>query len=142
MVESLVSEAPAIIPDIPTEAPKPKRQLTEAQRLAFMKGREKRMENIARRKQEKLDAARLMEESKGADEIVDKTPKVVAVPEIDTKAEDFGDKIATLVAAKLAKPKKPRAPRKKTSAPIEPEPQTPPPSKPAVPPVSNLVNFL
>jgi len=40
-----------------TEAPpKPKRQLTEAQRLAFLKGREKRMANIERKRQEKLEA--------------------------------------------------------------------------------------
>lgn len=34
---------------------KPKRQLTEAQRLAFMKGREKRLANIEKRRQEKLE---------------------------------------------------------------------------------------
>ncbi len=34
---------------------KPKRQLTEAQRLAFMKGREKRLANIEKRRQAKLE---------------------------------------------------------------------------------------
>jgi hypothetical protein len=39
-----------------TEAPpKKKRILTEAQRLAFMKGREKRMMNLERKRQEKLE---------------------------------------------------------------------------------------
>lgn len=36
--------------------PKKKRVLTEAQRLAFMKGREKRMMNLERKRQEKLEA--------------------------------------------------------------------------------------
>lgn len=35
---------------------KPKKVLTEAQRLAFLKGREKRMANIERKRQEKLEA--------------------------------------------------------------------------------------
>lgn len=35
---------------------KPKRVLTEAQRLAFLKGREKRMANIERKRQEKIEA--------------------------------------------------------------------------------------
>ncbi len=37
---------------------KPKRQLTEAQRLAFMKGREKRLANLAKKREEKLEAER------------------------------------------------------------------------------------
>lgn len=36
--------------------PKPKRQLTEAQRLAFLKGREKRQANLERKRQEKEEA--------------------------------------------------------------------------------------
>jgi hypothetical protein len=35
---------------------KPKRVLTEAQRLAFMKGREKRLANLEKKRQEKLEA--------------------------------------------------------------------------------------
>jgi hypothetical protein len=35
---------------------KPKRVLTEAQRLAFLKGREKRMANIEKKRLEKLEA--------------------------------------------------------------------------------------
>lgn len=35
---------------------RPKKVLTEAQRLAFLKGREKRMANIERKRQEKLEA--------------------------------------------------------------------------------------
>jgi hypothetical protein len=35
---------------------KPKKVLTEAQRLAFLKGREKRMANIERKRQEKIEA--------------------------------------------------------------------------------------
>lgn len=37
------------------ESEKPKRQLTEAQRLAFLKGREKRLANIEKRRQEKIE---------------------------------------------------------------------------------------
>lgn len=38
------------------EQQKPKRVLTEAQRLAFLKGREKRMANLERKRQEKIEA--------------------------------------------------------------------------------------
>jgi len=38
-----------------TETEKPKRVLTEAQRLAFLKGREKRMANIEKKRQEQLE---------------------------------------------------------------------------------------
>lgn len=40
-----------------TEEQKPKRVLTEAQRLAFLKGREKRMANIEKKRLEKLEVA-------------------------------------------------------------------------------------
>ena len=55
------------------EAPKTKRVLTEAQRLAFMKGREKRLANIERRRQEKLEA---IEASTGS--LPDSKPKPVS----------------------------------------------------------------
>lgn len=44
-----------------TSVAKPKRTLTEAQRLAFMKGREKRLSNIARRKEEQKEAQEMEE---------------------------------------------------------------------------------
>ncbi len=37
------------------ENSKPKRVLTEVQRLAFLKGREKRMANIEKKRQEKIE---------------------------------------------------------------------------------------
>jgi len=47
-----------------TEITKPKRVLTEAQRLAFLKGREKRMANIERRRQEKAEAQEMADENR------------------------------------------------------------------------------
>lgn len=44
-----------VVSDTATKV-KPKRVLTEAQRLAFLKGREKRMANIERKRQEKIEA--------------------------------------------------------------------------------------
>lgn len=42
---------------------KPKRQLTEVQRLAFLKGREKRLANIEKRRQEQIEEKQHIEES-------------------------------------------------------------------------------
>lgn len=41
---------------------KPKRQLTEAQRLAFLKAREKRMVNLEKKRQEELSSSNLEED--------------------------------------------------------------------------------
>lgn len=51
---SEVSEDKVEIQQIPAPS-KPKRVLTEAQRLAFLKGREKRLANIEKRRQEKIE---------------------------------------------------------------------------------------
>lgn len=62
--------------EVPNEIPPPprkKRVLTEAQRLAFIKGREKRMMNIEKRRQAKLEA-QAMEE-----------PPAVVTPEPEPK---------------------------------------------------------
>lgn len=53
---------------------KPKRVLTEAQRLAFLKGREKRMANIMKKREEKLEAEQM--------EFVDEP-----VPEVEAKPD-------------------------------------------------------
>lgn len=52
---------------------KPKRQLTEAQRLAFMKGREKRLANLAKKREEKLSLK---------EEPIAPTPEAVVIPDI------------------------------------------------------------
>jgi hypothetical protein len=66
---------------------KPKRVLTEAQRLAFLKGREKRMANIERKRQEKLEAED-EEEQQTVDHAVEEPIKIVAKSEekIDANA--------------------------------------------------------
>lgn len=65
--------------ELQDEQSKPKRVLTEAQRLAFLKGREKRMANIERKRQEKLEA-----ESVNHDPIIHPTP---SIPEPDPDPE-------------------------------------------------------
>lgn len=114
------SEEPIVIPDEETETTtstttetqdpvqKPKRVLTEVQRLAFLKGRQKRMENIAKRKQEKLEK----EAAAAAAALSVSSSESIAVPEstategIDTSslpppAETYAKLVADLVIKKL-----------------------------------------
>lgn len=117
---------------------KPKRVLTEAQRLAFLKGREKRMANIEKNRLAKLEFQEATKEEPPAvvpekqpptpvvevEEKVEEIPpmpklrrqKVVPAP-VPTPAIDE-DKIASIVADKIMaqmippeKEKKPRKPR-------------------------------
>lgn len=73
-----------IEPELPP-AEKPKRVLTEAQRLAFLKGREKRMLNIEMKKQQQ---------------------QVFTPPAIDQ--DEFAEKVANLIMQRM--PKKPDTP--------------------------------
>lgn len=106
---------------------KPKKQLTEAQRLAFLKGREKRMANI--------EKARLTKEEAQQAEInepVVKTepppsppaPPPVAVapsnPSIHIDSDEIANKVVKIFMEKTAKPKRERKPKPK------PRPDTPP----------------
>lgn len=70
--QSRVNDDSAVVEEPST---KPKRVLTEAQRLAFLKGREKRMANIERKRQEKLEA----EQATIEDETPAPTPKSIPV---------------------------------------------------------------
>lgn len=63
-----------------TDQAKPKRVLTEAQRLAFMKGREKRMQNILRKREEKKEAELLAD-------VQDVDPEPEPEPEIEPEPE-------------------------------------------------------
>lgn len=63
---SVNDDAVVLEPDPDPSFTKPKRVLTEAQRLAFLKGREKRMANIERKRQEKLEAESVTEEDDAA----------------------------------------------------------------------------
>lgn len=114
------SEEPIVIPDEETETTtstttetqdpvqKPKRVLTEVQRLAFLKGRQKRMENIAKRKQEKLEkeaAAAAAALSASSSESIT-MPESTATEGIDTSslpppAEAYAKLVADLVFKKL-----------------------------------------
>lgn len=73
------TQQPAIIPSDDQPAPKQKRQLTEAQRLAFLKAREARARNIDIRREHKL-----AEEASGAPPTkkprAKKTPKPNPIP--------------------------------------------------------------
>ena len=112
-----------------TPEPKPKRQLTEAQRLAFMKGREKRLANLAKKREEKMN---LNEDIKSPPEAIvpmvipDETPKHEAPPaphvqqqlELDDAAME---KLAKLVADKVTvRPKARRPYTKRVQVPVYP----------------------
>jgi hypothetical protein len=80
-----------------TSVAKPKRVLTEAQRLAFMKGREKRLSNIARRKEEQQEVQEMEEVPPTPHKnIIPPKPRVVRAKPIDTPVDDddgLGDNI-------------------------------------------------
>jgi hypothetical protein len=103
----------------PIPESKPRRVLTEAQRLAFIKGREKRMANIEKKKQEK--------------EAIHKE-----------EHEDFAAKIADMVLSKIKTepvPEKPKLVKRKYTRRIpespEEEPVAPPP-----PPPQKVFNWM
>lgn len=117
---------------------KPKKVLTEAQRLAFMKGREKRLANIEKKRLEKLEAENKLEEI-----------QTVVAPQPQTQTEPINeDKLAKRIVEMIqqqAPPKKPRKTRQpKPKADPEPESkpdsQTPPAN--TVPPFMKTFNWL
>lgn len=134
------------VPEPSSPAPK-KRELTEAQRLAFLKGREKRMLNIQRRKEEKEEAAKLAAEKTEEPvlkPIVKQHEKTPSPPENKDAYDDAtAQKIADYVYLKLRydaasqappqrKPRKPSKPKIKEQPPREvetPAPSAPPPKK-------------
>lgn len=124
---------PVIIP--PTT--KPKRQLTEAQRLAFIKGREKRLANIALRKEQKAAAAAAAKAAEDAPVAMPKAPALEKVEEESLPApavdqhEQLAKAVATAVAEQLKPKRKPRA--KKPPAPQAPTAVEPPAVAPPVP---------
>ena len=66
---------------------KPKKVLTEAQRLAFLKGREKRLANIETKKMEKLEALQNEKQEEKIEEIQEKNSKPVP-PKAEPKTEE------------------------------------------------------
>lgn len=102
---------------------KPKRVLTEAQRLAFMKGREKRMANLERKRQEKAEAA-------AADYVPEPAPET---PPPNVFTDEFVDAVAERLAAKMKPPppapkkRAPRKPRTPRPIPVEEEKLPDPP---------------
>jgi hypothetical protein len=85
-----------------------KRYLTEAQKLAFLKGREKRMANIERRKQEKLEAENAAKEDnqereeKSTPVVNIKTEKVEVVPDAEPVIETESINDSDIQAKKIA----------------------------------------
>jgi len=131
-----------ISPDVPVVAEvKPKRQLTEAQRLAFLKGREKRLANIARKREEKLEMERAIE-TKPVDapvsppplEKITERPAPTAIRTPDFNPDEIADKVASLVHERIKSelpppppPKKPRKPRTPRAAASHDDAPPPPP---------------
>lgn len=128
-------------------APKPKKELTEAQRLAFLKGREKRMAN--------LEKARLAKEEAKQQEINEPAPAIVIKEEIaspptpsipepvppTTHPVIDSDEIATKVV-KLMLEKKTAKTKPKPKP--KPRPVTPPPPKytPDLQPTTTTFSWL
>lgn len=134
-----------------------KKVLTEAQRLAFLKGREKRMANIEKRRLEKEEQEQQTQAAETPTEPpASKTPvKVVITPppaeeEVPAKrSRGFDDLFAKMVANEVVQsiksempppppPRKPRATKPKLAA--IPEPPAAPAEAPAEP-TPRLHNF-
>ena len=124
-------EAAAIVTE------KPKRVLTEAQRLAFLKGREKRMANIEKKRLEKeeLNAAAVAPKSPEpapAPAPAPAPPKPVLERQTAGDHDVIVDRIVERIKPLLVRPPTPPAPKSKRTyvrKPKEPAPiQSPPPS--------------
>lgn len=102
--------------------PKPKRELTEAQKLAFLKGREKRLANIEKKRLEKEEAAAntvAEPEPEVIPKVVTPPPKI-ATPEIKPEpAESFHFDMDTLADKVVERMLKAQAP---PQAPAKPKP--------------------
>lgn len=109
---------------------KPKKQLTEAQRLAFLKGREKRMANLEIRRQEKEEAMKAG--------LMSPPPPVKRKPAPAVTMDDsYADIIAQRVIDKLSSIKmptpSPSPPRAPSPVPVpEPAPEAKPTKRPYV----------
>lgn len=118
----------------PDMAAKPKKVLTEAQRLAFLKGREKRMANIEKKRLEKEEAKQVEEAPAPAPEppppemptLKRAEPRATSTPPIDENK--IADTVAERVWAKLqaAKPKRKPYTRKEKTEVTTPPPPPPP----------------
>lgn len=85
-----------------TNAPRPKRVLTEAQRLAFLKGREKRMANIAARRAAKSEETlSIPAEESSAPVPVKPLPKSPINRPVTPDPNDLANRVAHLVYEKL-----------------------------------------
>lgn len=129
-IETEKSE-PTAVETGPIVAPKPKRVLTEAQRLAFMKGREKRLANIERKRQEKLEAQQVEAEYHQEQKPPAEKPAIekptIAIP------DEFAEKVAAIVADKLKVPEKPKVKRTyRRKAVVPADPETTPPVVPSL----------
>lgn len=127
-------------PVLQEEAPKKKRTLTEAQRLAFLKGREKRMLNIQKKKEEKEEAIRLLKEEKEPVETAEPTPLIAEARKPEYDEDAHAKKVADYVYMKLMSdipqpppqraPRKPRRPKAVAEpTPVATAPVVPPPAK-------------
>jgi hypothetical protein len=117
-------------------APKPKKVLTEAQRLAFLKGREKRMANIEKKRLEKEEAKQVEETPAPVETKPEPPPEMPTLKRAEPRAtapaideNKIADTVAERVWAKLqlAKPKRKPYTRKEKSEPSSPPPPPPPP---------------
>jgi hypothetical protein len=111
------------IPKVVTPPLKPKRVLTEAQKLAFMRGREKRAANIQQRKQSKEEHPDVIPTTPPSSA---KKPQTAEF-DYDLLAAKLYDKFAVPVAS----PPKKRAYTRRVESPPQSTTRPPPPPPPA-----------
>ena len=108
---------------------KPKRVLTEAQRLAFLKGREKRMANIMKKREEKLEAEQMEFVEEPVPARIDPEPEAKSDPDPVEEIQDPPKK-KRRVATKIATP---------TPVPISPPTKIPDePDMSSLPPIMTV----
>lgn len=112
------------------DIPKPKKVLTEAQRLAFLKGREKRMANLEKKRLEKLEA--FQQEPTPAQEPLPPPPPVEPQappppPALVIDENKIAERVASLVVERMPKKRTYTVKPKPTPAPAPPAPAPSPP---------------
>lgn len=149
-MESNTSNDPISQEVVQTDVQKPKRQLTEAQRLAFIKGREKRLANLAKKREEKFELQKSKLETVAPER--PKTPppstEAQAVAQVD-QSSDLAERVADIVFNRISstqvvhpqeKPKRKYVRRYQPDSPVKPSRKSPSP-EPYVAPVPQKTYF-
>lgn len=103
--------------EIPVQAEPKKRVLTEAQRLAFLKGREKRMLNIQKKKEEKEELLKLKKTEAPRQEPIEEAKQEIAEVDEDGHAKKVAEYVYKKIMGGFEQPETIVSPPKRTRKP-------------------------